>query len=405
MPDDPSSPLDKPSESRRQELRQLRDFYRDQLLDDCIPFWFRHAMDSQHGGIMTSVDRDGSLLDSDKGVWQQGRFIWMVSRLLNDPRCKDRIEQDVWRTEALKTGNFLQAHGFDPGDGRMWFHLDRKGNPIRKRRYAFSESFAAIAFGELSLLTGDRQLAELARQCFARFRNHIPAPKSTPTRPSKSLGVPMISIVTGQQLRRSIGLDCDSIIEQSIEEILRDFVKPNEGVVMESVSPAGDIINHFDGRTLNPGHAIEAAWFLMEEGTYRNRSDWFNSGCQMLDWMFERGWDQQYGGLLYFVDLENQPVQEYWHDMKFWWPHNEALIASLYAYCKSGLDKYWNMHQQLHHWSFSHFADPDEGEWFGYLHRDGSPSVTLKGNLWKGPFHYPRMLYQCWSLIDQQLNH
>ncbi len=172
---------------------------------------------------------------------------------------------------------------------------------------------------------------------------------------------------------------------------------------METVGPHGEIIDHFDGRMLNPGHAIEAAWFILREARHRdNDPDLMHVGTTMLDWMWRRGWDEQYGGLLYFTDVKGLPVQEYWHDMKFWWPHNEAIIATLLAWQLTGDDKYAHWHQLVHDWAYAHFPDPEHGEWYGYLHRDGRVSVPLKGNLWKGPFHLPRMQLVCWKLLESE---
>ena len=62
---------------------------------------------------------------------------------------------------------------------------------------------------------------------------------------------------------------------------------------------------------------------------------------------------------LYYISLNGLPVQEYWHDMKFWWPHNEALIATIYAYQQTREPRYAKMHEQVHHWAFSHFKTPN----------------------------------------------
>lgn len=102
--------------------------------------------------------------------------------------------------------------------------------------------------------------------------------------------------------------------------------------------------------------------------------------------------------MFYFRDLRGLPVQEYWHDMKFWWPHNEAIIATLLAFQLTGDAKYVRWHQLVHDWSFQHFADPECGEWYGYLHRDGRISSRAKGTMYKGPFHLPRMLWYCAQL-------
>ena len=385
-------------------INQLLSVYRDGLLDDTLPFWLKHCVDREHGGFMMSLNRDGSLLDSDKGVWQQGRFTWLLGELFNnvEPRSE-------WLELAEHGIRFIDQHCFDPSDGRMWFHVTRDGQPIRKRRYAFSETFAAIAYGELAKATGNDEYAEKARYTFERFIDHNRnprdvQPKFTNTRPMKSIGVPMITLVTAQELRDSIGLpDADDWIDRSIEVIRRDHLKPELECVMETVGLNGEILDHFDGRTLNPGHAIEAAWFIIREGQLRRDDDLVQTGCCMLDWMWKRGWDAEYGGILYFVDLRGLPVQEYWHDMKFWWPQNETIIATLLAFHLTGDPKYAEWHTAAHDWAYNHFPDQQFGEWFGYLHRDGRISVPLKGNLWKGPFHMPRMQLVCWKLLEQML--
>jgi N-acylglucosamine 2-epimerase len=379
--------------------------YRDGLLENTLPFWLPRSVDHEFGGFMIARDRDGALLDTDKGVWQQGRFTWLLGELYNQVEPREE-----WLEAALLGAQFMDQHCFDPSDGRMWFHVTREGKPIRKRRYAFTESFAAIAYGELAKATGEEQFADKARRSFQRFVDHSLNPqgvesKFTDVRPMKGIGFPMITIVTAQELRDSIALpDANAWIDRSIEAIRSDHLKPEIQCVMETVGPQGEIIDHFDGRMLNPGHAIEGAWFIMQEGKLRGDSELIKTGLTMLDWMWARGWDEEYGGLLYFVDVNGTPVQEYWHDMKFWWPHNEAIIATLLAYQLTGEEKYADWHTQVHDWSYQHFMDPECGEWYGYLHRDGRISVPLKGNLWKGPFHMPRMQLVCWQLLEEMKN-
>ncbi|MCR9118049.1 MAG: AGE family epimerase/isomerase [bacterium] len=381
---------------------ELIAFYRDGLLSDTLPFWIEHCIDREQGGFMMSLSREGAVIDTDKSVWQQGRFTWLLAELYNNVEPRDE-----WLELALHGARFLDEHCFDPADGRMWFQLARDGRPLRKRRYAFSESFAAIAYGELAKATGNEQFASQARQTFRQFidHNHNPRgvqPKFTDERPTRGLGFPMITIATAQELRDSIGLpEANDAIDRSIDAIRSFHLKPEHQCVMETVSPTGDIIDHFDGRTLNPGHAIEGAWFIMREGKLRGDNSLIETGCQMLDWMWTRGWDQQHGGILYFTDLLGHPVQEYWHDMKFWWPQNETIIATLLAYQLTGDSKYADWHRLIHDWAHTHFADRENGEWFGYLHRDGRISSTLKGNTWKGPFHLPRMQLTCWRLLTE----
>lgn len=384
----------------KQELETLRDFYKNQLLNDTVPFWFPRSYDKEHGGFLLMRDADGALIDDDKAVWIQGRATWLLATLFNT------VDQQQEWLEGAKLGyDFLNQKCFDT-DGRMFFHVTRDGKPIRKRRYYFSETFYVIASAAYAQATGNQEAANLARDVFGKCIDYATIPgkissKYTNVRPAKGIGVPMIMMNTAQQLRSTIGDErCDPWIDHWINEIERDFVKHDIQCVMEQVAPDGSIIDHIDGRTLNPGHAIEGAWFILHEAMHRgNDPRLIQLGCTMLDYMWERGWDKEYGGLFYFRDVYGKPVQEYWHDMKFWWPHNEAIIATLLAYLLTGKEKYAIMHKQVHGYSYKHFHDPTGGEWFGYLHRDGRLSQSAKGNLFKGAFHVPRQEWYCWQLL------
>jgi N-acylglucosamine 2-epimerase len=386
------------------DLEQLRDFYKNQLLHNTIPFWFPRSIDMEHGGYLLMRDKDGSLIDDDKAVWIQGRAAWMLATLYNSFDKKSE-----WLDGSKSGIDFLQKHCFDT-DGQMFFHVTREGKPIRKRRYYFSETFATIATAAYAKASGDDRIAALSRTLFGKCITYATTPgllpqKFTDTRPAKGIGTPMIMINTAQQLRETIGDErCNEWIDKWINEIEKDFVKHDIKCVMEQVAPDGSIIDHIDGRTLNPGHAIEGAWFILHEAVYRNNDKrLIELGCTMLDYMWERGWDKEYGGILYFRDVYNKPVQEYWQDMKFWWPHNEVIIATLLAYLVTGKEKYAQWHKQVHEWAYTHFHDKEHGEWYGYLHRDGSIAQTAKGNLFKGPFHLPRQEWYCHKILTDYL--
>lgn len=388
----------------KEDLKALKDFYSNQLLNDTVPFWFPRSYDKEHGGFLLMRDADGTLIDSDKAVWIQGRATWMLATLFNTVEKKQE-----WLDGAKLGYDFLNKHCFDT-DGQMFFHVTRDGRPIRKRRYFFSETFYVIAAAAYAKASGDKEAADKARRVFGRCIDYatkpgLLQPKYTGTRPSKGIGVPMIMMNTAQQLREIIGDPrCDEWISKWITEIETDFVKDDIKCVMEQVAPDGRIIDHIDGRTLNPGHAMEGAWFILHEAKYRNNDKHLvNLGCRMLDYMWERGWDKEYGGILYFRDVFNKPVQEYWQDMKMWWPHNEVIIATLLAHLMTGKEKYAEWHKQVHEYAYKHFHDRKNGEWFGYLHRDGTLAQPAKGNLYKGPFHLPRQEWYCTQLLKEHI--
>jgi N-acylglucosamine 2-epimerase len=386
----------------KNRLIELQRIYRDGLLNDTLPFWLKSCVDREHGGFTFMLNRDGSLMDTDKGVWQQGRFTWLLGTLYN--KWEKRPE---WLELAHHGIEFMEKHAFDT-DGRMFFHLDKEGNPIRKRRYIFSESFATIAYAAYSKASGEKWAGEKAHQIWEMIMHilHTPGmlpPKFTDHRQTKGLALPMTLLVTAQQLRENLGDNGYSkTIDTLIERINLHWMKPEFEAVLETVGMEGEFIDHFDGRMLNPGHSIELAWFLLRESEYRNNDpEILAMGLKILDWMWEWGWDKEYGGITYFKDVKDYPPQEYWHDMKFWWPQCEALIASLYAYKMTKKQIYMDNFLIVNDYVQNHFVDNEKGEWYGYLHKDGTLATKLKGNFYKGPFHVPRMYMMCISLIDE----
>ena len=387
---------------KKTDFAKYRDIYRDGLLKDTVPFWFPRSIDAERGGFFTAFDRDGTLLQTDKSVWFQGRISWMLSTLFNTVEKKPE-----WLEWAANGINFLEKYCFDD-DGRMFFSLTREGMALRKRRYIFSEIFAVIAMAAYGTAANDLKYKRRALDLFKLVLKCLETPGLLPAktdpeaRPMKGLAVPMVLIVAAQELRKAMNVPlCNQVIDRSIGEVERDFMKECFNCVLETVGPNGEFYDNFDGRMVNPGHSIELGWFILEEARFRkNDRQLMELGLKIIDWSLDMGWDNEFGGMLYFRDAKGLPCAEYWHDMKFWWPHNETIIAALLAYRMTGDEKYAMWHERAHDWAYSHFPDKTHGEWFGYLHRDGGVSTRLKGNMWKGFFHLPRMQWFCWQLLE-----
>jgi N-acylglucosamine 2-epimerase len=386
-------------------MRLLAATYRDGLLEDVLPFWVGHCIDREHGGFLHYLDRDGSVLSTDKGIWVQGRFTWLLSRLYNTVERRDE-----WLELARHGVEFLIKHAFDE-DGRCFYSVTRSGRPLRKRRYLFSEAFVTIALAEYARAAADEQLKERAFDLFDLIlRYHrtpgLLEPKVFPeTRRARSHAMPMILLVTAQVLAqiddRALLAD---VIQDSLNAVFNDFLRPEKKVLLETVGADGECLDGPEGRLVLPGHAIETAWFIMQEAGKRGDDALLEQACRILDWSLNLGWDKEHGGLLYFVDVEGKPAEPYEHDMKLWWPHTEAEYAMLLAHLMTGEAKYLDWHARIHEWAYSHFPDAEFGEWFGYLHRDGTISSRVKGNMWKGPFHLPRMQLYGWQLLQQHLS-
>lgn len=390
----------------KERLIQLRDIYRDGLLKDTIPWWQSRMIDKEDGGYLTYRDADGSLLSTDKAVWVLGRVIWMWSRLYNTVEKR----QD-WLDVASHGVDFMLKHAFDPKDGRMYFRVMKDGTPLRKRRYVFSETFGVAALSEYATATGDKKMLQKARDVYQIMMKHLYTPgllePKVLNRNMKGLAIPMIVIVTSQLMREHDPENAShytAVIDNEIRQVREHFMKPEKKCVLESVFVDGKILDTPEGRTCNPGHAIEAAWFIMEEARHRGGDKaLIKDACTITEWSLDIGWDKQYGGILYFVDCDGKPAEPYEHELKLWWPHNEALYGLLLAYHLTGDAKWSTWYERVHEWAYSHFPDKKNGEWFGYLRRDGTISSPIKGNMWKGPFHLPRQQLYGWLLLEEMI--
>jgi len=393
----------KVNEMERREMEGLISTYRDGLLNDTLPFWISHAVDREHGGFFTYLDRDGSVVGTDKPIWIQCRIAWLFSRLYNEVEPNEE-----WLELSRHALRFVEEHGFDD-DRRMFFSVTRDGRPLRKRRYLYTESFGAVAFAEYARATGDEQAKERAIGLYRLILRHHRTPGSLEpkvfpgTRGMKSHGMVMILIYISQILRLIDPAPIyDEVIDGSLRELSEDFVKPKLRAVLETVGENGEFIDEPMGRVIVPGHAIETSWLVMEEGRRRGDPGLVSLGAEVLEWSLDAGWDEEFGGIFYYRDVKGHPSEYYEHDMKLWWPHNEAIYATLLAHRLTGDAGFAEWHERVHDWAYSHFPDPEHGEWFGYLHRDGSVSLTWKGNQWKGPFHLPRMQLGCWKLLEER---
>lgn len=382
----------------------LCSFYRDTLLHDCMEFWFPRAHDVEYGGFFTSLGRDGALLDSDKSIWFQGRMTWMLATMYLEFEPREE-----WLRLAKSGIEFLDRYGY-AFTGPMYFLVTREGAPLRQRQhYIFSEAFAVIAYAAYGRAIESNYCIEKAQTLLRKIVATLATPgkllpKVRPlTRPLKGVATPMILLVTAQELRKAVDDPlCTQIINEVIDEIERDFVNEEFKCVLENVGTNGEFYDTWDGRQVNPGHSIELGWFILEEARYRGGDAALTSlGLRIIEWSLKLGWDNKFGGLYYFRDARGLPCTEYWHDMKFWWPHCEALIATLLATKLTGEAHYAAWHEKVFEWSFEHFSDRKWGEWYGYLHRDGTVSTTIKGNHWKGFFHLPRMLLKCWGELQE----
>lgn len=387
-----------------ERLYEYKNKFSKTLFEDFIPFWEKFSPDPIYGGFLCGFDRDGELFFEDKSVWQQGRSLWMFSKLYNE------FEKSPKWLEFARSGyDFINKYCFDE-NGHMYFKVTRDGKPLINRRYYFSEAFAIMGYAEFYIAVKDEEVKQRAVDLFKKMFHYYITPGCFPpkvnpkTRSVRTHSIVMIMLNVCQHMRKIDDSPIyNTIIDACISEITNNFVKEDEKALFETVGAHGERLNSPEGRLINPGHSMETAWFLMEEAALRKDAELMKKAIQITEWSFDIGWDKEIGGIFYFRDIENKPVLSLEWDMKLLWPHCEALIAFLRSYMFTGQEKYLDYFDRITEYIYVHFPDPGHPEWFGHLHRDGTPISYIKGSDWKGPYHNVRAFMQIIELLKQYI--
>lgn len=386
------------------DFKQISSRYKRELLENCLPFWLEHSQDKEYGGYFSCLNRDGSVYDTDKFIWLQGREVWMFAMLYNNVE-KNR----QWLDCAIQGAEFLKKYGHDE-NWDFYFSVNREGRPLVQPYNIFSNTFACMAFAQLAKATGNEEYAQIARRIFGRILERRSNPKGQwckaypGTRPMKDFALPMI--ICNMALEIKDILEDKSVLEQTIDTCLHEvfdvFYQPELGCMLENVSSVdGSPVDCFEGREINPGHDLEALWFMMNLGVRRGDKALIEKCVEIALRVIERGWDKEFGGIYYFLDAKGVPQQKLEWDQKLWWVHIESAIAMLKGYQLTGNEKCLEWFLKLDAYLWDNFKDKEYPEWFGYLNRRGEVLLPLKGGKWKGCFHVPRGLYQIWKLAEK----
>lgn len=402
----PNKPIDLHASSRdiplkKSDITELKNLYHDELFNRVIPFWETHSIDKEYGGYFSCLARDGTVFDTDKFTWLQGRQIYISSMLYNRVSPKES-----WKEMAIHGAEFAKAHARD-ADGNWYFSLNREGQPLVQPYNIFSDCFMAMGFGELFKATGISEYREISLNTYKNIIKKQDQPKGVYTkqipdaRPLKNFSLPMILSNLGLILEEIIGKEeVDAMIEPLVQEIRESFYQEDLDLLFENILADGTRSDSFDGRLINPGHAIEAMWFLMDIGSRSGDQNLIDFAVKTTLRMIEYGWDTEHGGIFYFLDYKGYPTQQLEWDQKLWWVHIEALIALIKGYQLTKNPLCWQWFKKLHTYTWNHFRDTEFPEWFGYLNRQGQPLLSLKGGKWKGCFHVPRGLFQIHSVLE-----
>jgi N-acylglucosamine 2-epimerase len=379
---------------------KLREQYRTLLADGIIPFWLRHGVDEEYGGVLSCMSEDGTRISTDKYTWSQARFIWTMAALFN--RFEPRPE---FLEAARRTIDFLLAYARDEA-GWLVYRTTREGIPLEGATSIYSDCFLVYGLSEYCRAVPDSSLMELAVRTFWRITRRVEEPDFQETAPYALLpgrkihGIPMILTEVANELAETTQ---DATIAEAADRyadcVMTNFVRPERKLLLEFLSADYLELPPNEGSYAMPGHAIESMWFNLHCARRRNDSEAIRRAAEVIRWHVEAGWDREFGGLFLAIDAEGGRPFLANSDKKLWWPHTEALYALLLAFRLTGESWCLEWYDRIHEWSFQHFPMAQDGEWFQRLDRRGSPIKDLIALPVKDPFHLPRAVILILDLL------
>lgn len=370
------------------------DLYRDNLLENIIPFWMKHTFDRTYGGIGNVVDDEGKTINHDKYLWSQGRALWTFSALYN--RIENRPE---WIDFADHIYRYLSTHGRD-NQGRWMYRLDKDGAILDHDISIYVDGFVMMGLEEYYTATANESALSLALETYENVAARLRVPDGYGTAPysipagMKVLGIRMLFSYAFFNLGKTANRPdiCDEGLALA-HELLDDFYIPEKQAALEYVSLDGKFVDDPWGRICIPGHVIEALWFAISIFEQTGDTDRIQTCCRLIKRHLELAWDNEYGGLKLALDIDGkEPCIWNQAECKAWWVHCEALVATAYAHKHTGETWCMEWHERVREFAESHYPMPG-GEWRQWLDREGNPMASAALPV-KDPFHLPRAWMQ-----------
>lgn len=415
---------------------ELLKFYKEQFYNQVFPFWSK-AFDYKYGGIFTCFNNDGTqLIDESKYSWSQGRYLWILGKI-EELRKKGILEvnQNLIKQQAELTIKFLKDNVLLE-DGSCCFLLSRSGE---KKEVIPGEGFNRSILADCFVLLGFSKfgaeydsLQDLSNWIWSLFQNvenriitheYKLDPYPTPEG-MKEHSIPMIMINVTQELINYYDIygDQDKVNylhereRKYVKTVLSEFVDKNYRIreVLYADNSQDDITSV--GRHINPGHSLEDAWFIAHSALKTNDLKTLDIVKKITLVALELGWDNEQSGIFRYTDLENsnEPLGEHtegaFSDLinetwsyKLWWPHAEALYATLLLNSIYPREQFDDWYLKIHKYTFSTFPNRNSeiGEWVQIRKRDGVPEDKVVALPVKDPYHIMRTMLLIIDLLSQ----
>jgi N-acylglucosamine 2-epimerase len=350
---------------------------------------------------------------------------------------QNKIKGDAGKfyNHLQKTVQFLEENVF-LDNGNCAFLLTETGqkkesNPGKGYDISiFADCFVAIGLAGYAGLTKDTGRFERALELYHSISERIgtgefrsepyPIPAGY-----RSHAITMIQLNVAQELADT----ADKVNLPQKIELLKDSVDYMKYIMEEFYHSDHSVVEMLPNdptenptllsRHLNPGHAIESMWLVVQTARKTGQSNYIRKALLAIEKAIDSGWDIDYDGLFRFVDVSGgkpegvrkgipyeELITDTW-DMKLWWPHSEALYATLLGFDLTGNENMLELHQKIHTYVFDTFPNPDKsnGEWIQVRDRKGQPLDKVAALPVKDPYHILRNILLIIELLAGQIKH
>ena len=417
---------------------ELYGFYSNELKNNILRFWLLRCEDRQYGGYLNCFDNTGvHLVSHDKYTWSQGRFLWMFSRLASTKAPLFSFDERAHFMRLADSGfRFLKDHCLmGENDWRCVFLMNRDGSPKKVGSYEtldmsiYADCFVIIGMAAYAAASGSAEAFAFGRKLYDSVKERVASGSFNtlpyPLDPAyRAHGIPMILTNVAKELYEAALVFDEPFAKELLSDMestacdVIDHFRDSNSLIHEVISSDNRAVEGLLGNHINPGHSIEDSWFLDDAAVLLGRKDLSEAARSIMKAAFNAGWDEKYGGILHFVNIEGDPlvfesdsteptvtlVKGGWGD-KLWWVHSETLYASLRFWKKTGDPGFLEIHDRTCRYVFSHFANPNRsiGEWIQILTREGRPQEKVVALPVKDPFHITRnLLLICELLYGRQ---
>jgi N-acylglucosamine 2-epimerase len=323
----------------------------------------------------------------------------------------NRIERrSEWLELARSIADFAARFGWDDEAGGWNLRLGGDGEVLDGPKSIYTDGFAIYGLAELARATGEAEPVELARKTADSVLRRLQAPPDQiPAWPyptpagAKVHGIPMIFSLVLWELGRLTGEGRYlSAAGEMGDEVFAHFYRPDRGLLLERIAVDNSECPPPAGTAVVPGHVIEDMWFQISIARDRGDGERIARACEIIRRHLEVGWDGEHGGLLLAVDADGRDEVDWGYaDAKLWWPHTEALVATLLACEHTRADWALDWHEKVREYGFAHYPVAEHGEWRQRLNRQGRPLDEVIALPVKDPFHLPRALIYCIDVLER----